>query len=174
MKKLTVHGNTYVFDKEKNHLLKRGLMDVYDQSKEVNEWVILDEYILWSARLQKIIIIPRWMVTDLSSIPKGLRWLISVNERHRLPSLPHDFGYKFSDSMVTPKELWDLIFQDFMREFGTSKFKRWVIYTAVKLGGQSSWEDVSKKFIPVEHRKTFIDAHPRLKLKVEDGEYDVV
>lgn len=170
-KTITIYGVDYHFDSKEDRLLKRGLLDIYELSDNPDEWVVLDEYIFWSSRLQSIIIIPRWMVTDLASVPKGFRWLISVNERHRIPSLPHDFGYKFSDELKSSKEDWDNVFNDFMKVFGTSTWKRYLMYMAVKVGGKSSWEDNSVKFIPKEHRLVYKDLHKHLNLDIEDGKY---
>lgn len=170
-KTIRVLGEEYSFDPTKNVVLQRGLFDVYDLSDNPDEWFVLKEFVFWSARLQEVIIIPRWMVTDLSSVPKSLRWLVSVNERHRIPSLPHDFGYKFSDEVKSDKAVWDSIFLDFMTVYKVATWKKYLMYLAVKLGGRSSWLDVGMKFIPLEDRIYYQSLHRGLKLDTKQGYY---
>lgn len=172
---ITVLGNEYNLDtKRKPQILKRGLMDHYDKSKLGGEFVVLEEYIYWSAVLQKPIVIPRWFRTDLASIPQLFRSIISVNERHRLASLPHDliYGLHENGKKTFTRSQADAVLNEFCKYCGVPGWKRSLIVGAVRIGGWVSW---GKKrdgiFIDEVHRKLYIDAFPELDLEMLDGAY---
>lgn len=170
-----IHGKEYDFDPTQNHILKRGLLDPYTLSENTNEWVVLEEYIYWSAHLQAPIVVPQWMITDLASIPRVFRFLISVNERHRLASLPHDFGYALGEASYTKRKDWDKVLKDFCVEQGVNWWKTQSIYWAVRSGGWIAWKDVSDRmFIPREHRVWYIENFPELPLKERHGDFLLV
>jgi len=153
---------------DKDFIIKRGLIDPYTLSDNPDEWVVLSDFIFWSARIQDIVIVPRWMKTDLASIPKIFRSFISVNERHRLPSLPHDFGYSIA-GLSHPRSTWDGILKDFCKHQEVPLWKTFTIWGAVRLGGWLIWnknkdKDVNDMFIPLEHRKWYKKEFPILKL----------
>ena len=177
-----IEGRTYRFNPLKDQILKRGIIDTYSLSPKSNEWIVLDSYVFWSARLMAPIIIPRWFVTDLASVPKGLRWLISVNERHRLASLPHDFGYwlnRVSDRIdgqprVT-KGVWDSVLKDFCKQQRVSRWKTWAIHTAVRLGGNTAYTAPQELlFAPLEHRQWYQNVYPLYNLDRSVGEFAVL
>lgn len=128
-----------LFHSDYDRVVKRGILDIYELSDEPDEWVVLDPYIFWSSRIQKAVVVPRWFITDLSSIPKPARILISVNERHRIPSLPHDVLYTLkgvlSEDDTITKEEADLVFLDFLKLFNVPTWKAQSMYWAVRLGG---------------------------------------
>lgn len=161
-------------DKSKDQLLKRGILDTYELHEDPNRWVILDEYVFWSARFQTIIVIPKWMHTDLASIPRGMRWLIGVNEEHRLASLVHDFGYKLGAKSNLSREDWDLLLRDFCIMFSSPRWKFMSMYLAVRCCGAAAWEREEDMMIPMEHRFHYIKALPKLKLSPEDGKYILI
>lgn len=170
---LEILGETYKFDPSKDSILKRGLIDPYLLSKNENEWVVIREYIFWSSRLQSPIVVPRWFITDLASIPPAFRGLISVNERHRLASLPHDVGYRMishKNTTITRKK-WDLVLRDFCRQQGVSWFKARMMYFAVRLGGWTITKiEKQPMYIPDEHKRFYMDRYGYLGLTIEDGE----
>lgn len=171
---LVILNHLYKFDPSKPRLLKRGLIDIYEMSPEVDEWVVINSYIMWSAVLQKPIVIPRWFKTDLSSIPKRLRWLVSVNERHRLASLPHDLLYVLSTwgKYTYPRKKADQVLLEFCELMGVPYWKRYLIYGSVRMGGFFCYKgNVKPIFIPTEHRVKYQKAFPRLELNIGDGEY---
>lgn len=164
-----------IFDPSKDTILKRGIIDPYTLSPKENEWVVLDEFIYWSARFQKQIVIPRWMVTDLASIPQIFRFLISVNERHRLASLPHDYGYIFAETTEHSRKEWDKILKDFCKQQEVSWWKTQAIYAAVRAGGWWAWRTPAERdFIPLEHREWYVENFPQLVLSTQISEFMVV
>lgn len=157
------------FDPTVSQMIKRGFYVPYGNS----QWVVLDEFVFWSHRIQAGIVIPKWFLTDLASIPRGFRWLISVNEKHRDAALPHDVMYSFWSHLEVEKSEADLIFRDFLIVSDIPKWKRMSMYQAVNLFGGSSWLKREPRFASVgEKEKCVVDfAHlPCLDLGLEDGE----
>ena len=173
--KMIILGRQYKFDPGKSQILKRGIIDPYDLSPNPDEWVVLDEYIFWSHRLMQPIVVPRWFITDLASIPRIFRSLISVNEQHRLASLPHDLIYTIhamGQSGVKRKEA-DQVLSDFCELQRVPSVKRHAIYWAVRAGGWAVWRKKSKRmFAPIEHRMWYCrQFSSSLDLDISDGEY---
>ncbi len=170
---MKILGTNYTFDQEESQILKRGLIDPYDLSKASNEWVVLSEYILWSHRLQSPIVIPRWFITDLASIPKFARNFISVNERHRLASLPHDLLYILSgcESVNYSRKEADKVLSDFCKVMDVPTWKRRMIYSAVRSGGWKYFGDKKPMYIPIAHRRWYLEQFPHLNLDLDAGQY---
>ena len=167
-------GEVYIFDPTVDQILKRGILDPYTLSSEPNEWVVLREFVFWSARFQDHIIIPRWMCTDLASIPKIFRNILSVNDRHRLASLPHDFGYGLGEDSHHSRAEWDGILLDFCKQQKVPAWKRWLMWSGVRAGGWAAWNPAKKKlFIPMSHRRWYMNKFSYLQLSETDGYYRV-
>ena len=169
-----VLGGRYTFDTSKDIILKRGLLDPYSKSDIASEWVVLKEYVFWSKRLQKVIVVPNWMPTDLASIPRAFRFLIGVNERHRIASLVHDFGYRLAgqgETHLTRKD-WDLVLRDFCFVCGVPKWKAYTMYWALRAGGIFAYRSKEPSMhIPLEHREWYVEQFKSLSLSVEPGKY---
>lgn len=157
---------------EYDRVVKRGLLDFYELSDDDFEWLVIEPFIFWSARIQKFIIAPRWFTTDLASIPKRLRSLISVNGYHRHAAVVHDVLYTLADQGVCAKEEADLVFLDFMKLYNVSSTKQFLMYQAVDWFGKSSWEGASKVYAPMGHRKFYCNVHThKLRLITEEGSF---
>lgn len=166
-------GVDYVVDNPSlDRVVKRGLLDFYELSDDPDEWLVIEPFIFWSARIQKFIIAPRWFTTDLASIPKVVRSVISVNGYHRHAAVCHDVLYTLSDSNICTKEEADLVFSDTMKLYNVPSWKQWSMYIAVKYGGRSSWEGVGKVYAPIGHRKFYCNVHTdKLRLITEEGSF---
>lgn len=90
-----------------------------------------------------IIRVPRFFVTDLASIPKALRWLISQNEQHRRAAVLHDYLYYRQGhvglELLSRKEC-DQLFLEAMHKEGVPYWKRQTMYFGVRIGGWLAWE----------------------------------
>jgi hypothetical protein len=165
----------YSFNPGESQILKRGIIDPYDSSPNIDEWVVLDEYIFWSHRLMQPIVVPRWFITDLASIPRIFKPLISVNERHRLASIPHDLIYTLQalgQSTIKRKEA-DKVLSDFCKLQHVSNATRRMIYWAVRAGGWAVWGKTQKRmFAPITHRYWYRSQFSSsLDLDINAGEY---
>lgn len=173
LKHLCFDGQDYTFDPALPSMIKRGIIDPYDASAKNNEWVILEPYIYWSAVLQQVLVIPRWFRTDLASIPAAFRWLISVNERHRLASLPHDLIYTMHccGERTPSRYEADAVLLEFCQLMGVTRWKSLAIFHAVRVGGWVTWRKRKRsQFISNAHRGFYIAAFSnKIELPREDG-----
>lgn len=84
-------------------------------------------------------IVPKEFLTDLATIPAGLRGLISVNGQHRKAAVLHDYLYS-ADSPIKDRKEADLIFLEAMKECGVSWIIRNAMYRAVRVFGGAYWK----------------------------------
>lgn len=172
--RLEILGQEYIFDASRSQVLKWGLFLPYHLADEGGQWVILDEYIFWSHRIQHPLIVPRWFWTDLASIPQWCRSLISVNDRHWLAALPHDLAYvlqALGKNSFSRSEI-DLMLRDFCKVAGVEWWKRNAMYYAVRAGGWMWFNHTGKEmYIPSSHRFWYKDTYPHLNLDLSDGAY---
>ncbi len=143
-------------------ILQRPLFDVYDEGE--NAFVLIKPARFFSARLQRELETPAWFQTDFSTIPKLVRGLISVNERHRMAAVLHDLLYcwRFMGYRITRKEA-DLVLLDFCRLLKVPEWKCKVIYLAVRAGGWMYWGKKNKPVtVKPHHRAKYCKAHEPL------------
>lgn len=104
------------------------------------KWLLLASLDFWLD--SRLIRAPRGFETDLASIPKGFRWLISQNENHRKAAVIHDFLYSKKGDIGFPKysrKESDEIFLYAMKCSGVSWIKRSIMFRAVRVGGWFAW-----------------------------------
>ena len=101
------------------------------------EW-ILTKQLSYYSDLIGLVFVPVGFSTDLASIPKIFRGAISVNEEHRKPAIVHDWLY-VSRKLFTTRKICDLVFLEAMEISGVPKWKRNVMYVAVRAGGWIYW-----------------------------------
>lgn len=84
-------------------------------------------------------------VTDFASIPRFARIIIPKLGKYTKASVIHDFLYQRGSIPDSPKDsnprkTADVIFRDGMRDLGVVKWKRWVMWAAVRVGGHFAWK----------------------------------
>lgn len=75
------------------------------------------------------IVVPEGFLTDLASIPFFARWVLPVNDSHRLAAVVHDYLCRH-DGFDRP--LADRIFLEAMAVLGVPRWKRWPMFLAVR------------------------------------------
>lgn len=95
-----------------------------------NEWVVLTplQYRMFKVR--------RGFITDLASIPRILKSLISVNDDSRKPAVLHD--YLYTTQPVSRAEA-DFLFLEALESVGVGYMRRHTLYTGVRIGGWIAW-----------------------------------
>ncbi len=96
-----------------------------------------------------LITIPAGFQTDLASIPKIFWSLVSPLEAHFPAAVLHDYFYRVPNArqkinngigfVDITREVADEIFLEEMGDLKIPGWKRFVMYYAVRLGGNSSW-----------------------------------
>lgn len=115
---------------------------------EAYHWILADRMTYGSKLLGEIVEVPEGFATDLASIPRAFRFLISVNGNHRPAAIVHDYLYSKKGALtiknklvkVTRKQA-DQIFLEAMKELGVNFITRRVMYSAVRMGGWLHWSD---------------------------------
>lgn len=105
--------------------------------EDLDLWT-LDEDLLaqWN---QMVIVVPHGFDTDLASIPRGLWNILPKEDDHLYPSIVHDYGYQYGFGPLN-KEQIDLMFYEAMEACGVPAWKRWLMWTAVRMFGQAIWD----------------------------------
>ena len=97
---------------------------------------VLVRPLTWKLSNNKTISVPVGFTTDLASVPRGFRWLITGHSHTRKPAVVHD--YLYAKGYTTRKEA-DLLFRKGMRDTNTPAWKREAAYLGVRVGGWVSW-----------------------------------
>lgn len=82
--------------------------------------------------------VPAGFETDFASIPRFARVLIPKLGRYNKAAVIHDFIYQ-SDQIQLDRYQADVIFLDAMADLGVAKWKRTLMYWAVRIGGFLAW-----------------------------------
>jgi hypothetical protein len=82
--------------------------------------------------------IPRGWVTDLASIPAGLRGMLDVNGASRCPALAHDWLY---NTQRHDRAFADDVFRRALVFYGAAPSVARVYWLGVRAGGWAPWND---------------------------------
>lgn len=85
-----------------------------------------------------VISVPAGFVTDLATIPRIFWTLLPPDGKYAKAAIIHDYLY---DNALRTKQEADLIFLDGMVVLGVPKWKRTVMYWAVKIFGRGSYHN---------------------------------
>ncbi len=85
-----------------------------------------------------IISIPTGFETDFASIPRFARILIPKLGRYNKAAVIHDWMYQSGKGYR--RKFVDQFFLEAMSDLGVAKWKRYVMYWAVRLGGWMAWK----------------------------------
>jgi len=90
------------------------------------------------ARAYYQIRIPRGFETDFASVPRLCRLIIPKLGKYTKAAVVHDAIYQGETATFTRAEA-DRIFRDAMADLGVAKWKRVLMYWAVRIGGWMAW-----------------------------------
>jgi len=82
--------------------------------------------------------VPVGFVTDLASIPRVFWSFLPTDGEYAFAAIIHDYLYW---TQCRSRETSDNIFKFAMADLGVSNFTANIIFRAVRLGGQSGWDD---------------------------------
>ncbi|HGP2813971.1 TPA: DUF1353 domain-containing protein [Salmonella enterica] len=83
-----------------------------------------------------VISVPAGFVTDLATVPRIFRTLMPPDGKYAKAAIIHDYLY---DKALRTKQQADLIFLDGMTVLGVPKWKRAIMYQAVRLFGRGNY-----------------------------------
>jgi len=107
----------------------------------------LTESLEYESELVGRIVVPVGFVTDFASTPRLVWWLIPPEDYHYTRgAVVHDWIY---NQHLYQKAVCDLVFLEAMTALQTPKWKRTVMYLAVKWFGASAYNNERKQLITV-------------------------
>jgi len=109
---------------------KLKLRVILEPCEKAREWRVVEQIQYKSAVVEK------GFITDLSSIPIGLRWLFPHGGAKAFASVIHDHIYR---NQYLPRSFADDFFLDAMLENGVKPWKANVMYAGVRLFGWIAW-----------------------------------
>jgi hypothetical protein len=103
-----------------------------------NLWKVIEEfeYHVGSYPSEEIIKVPDGKITDFASVPRIFWIIISPVDRHAKAAVVHDYCYMVKYST---KSRCDEIFLEGLEVLGVAKWKRYVMYWAVKYFAWPAW-----------------------------------
>ncbi|OZU14097.1 phage tail protein [Salmonella enterica subsp. enterica serovar Altendorf] len=85
-----------------------------------------------------VISVPAGFVTDLATVPRIFWTLLPPDGKYAKAAIIHDYLY---DNALRTKKEADLIFLDGMTVLGVPKWKRTIMYWAVRLFGRGNYRN---------------------------------
>ncbi|EDQ5930015.1 DUF1353 domain-containing protein [Salmonella enterica subsp. enterica] len=108
------------------------------------EWRIYEPFEFYlSVDNSDVIAVPAGFVTDLATIPRIFWSVMSPDGKYAKAAIIHDYLY---DNALRTKYEADLIFLDGMTVLGVPKWKRTIMYWAVRLFGRGNYTNKSQAF----------------------------
>lgn len=106
-----------------------------------SQWA-LDKDLIYQTPTDGLISVPRGFICDLASIPRIFQVLIPVNDKHRQAATLHDWLY-YKKGIIGQycynRAQCDQMFLQAMAETGVSRWKRYSMFFAVRIGGYLAW-----------------------------------
>lgn len=87
-----------------------------------------------------VITVPKGFLTDLASVPLGLRLFFPKDGEYTPAAVVHDYLYSKINNTGINRELADKIFNFIMKELNVVDYKRKAMYKAVRVFGELAWE----------------------------------
>jgi hypothetical protein len=103
-------------------------------------WKLTKPLVYISLLTAEAITVPTGFVTDFASIPGWVAVDFDIAQR---AAVVHDWLYQ---THKLPKPVADSVFLEAMVSLGKPAWRRWILYTAVKLFGQSSYDSGPSRF----------------------------
>ena len=145
--------------RERNSFLTPLVVEVLPSGKRFR--LYNDFTYLWRREYIEIHV-QRGFETDFASIPRSLRIIIPKLGRYNKAAVIHDAIYqdhiiKLGDhiSFIFNRKWADICFLDAMADLGVAKWKRTLMYWAVRIGGFLVWKGHSPKQPPKQLTELF-------------------
>jgi len=114
---------------QKSHFKTGCYVEVLDNP---GMFMLTEELIYYSAKLDKDIQVPAFYVTDFASIPWFFHSIIQVNGKHRKPAVLHDYLCTDGETIGISQRDADLIFYEAMESMDTRLTQRTIMFGMVR------------------------------------------
>lgn len=112
-------------------------------------WELERSLVYDSAILPFRVEVPRGFKTDFASVPRlPMAYLLTGNTAHR-PAVIHDYFYRnhreheYRNSLT--RKIVDEVFYEAMLAEGVDRWRAWLMWSAVRTFGASSWESLPEE-----------------------------
>jgi len=93
---------------------------------------------------ETFITVPMHFVTDLASIPKGVRWMLPPDGPYAKAAVIHDFMYEFASEYGWSRAYADLVFKEGMERLKVPAHTRTIMYRSVRMFGHRNFDKISE------------------------------
>lgn len=100
-------------------------------------FVLNDEFPFCDAVTGKVIVVPKWYVTDFASVPWYGQGVVNPQGPTARAAIIHDWLYTVGEK--GKRQEADDIFYRAMKKFGVSDFEAGIAYNAVRAGGERGY-----------------------------------
>lgn len=97
------------------------------------------EFVYVDAETGRTIVVPAGFICDGASIPRALWTVIAPSDLSECAWLLHDWLYRYGASEGWTRKEADRLFYRINREQKESRFKSWLAYRGVRLGGSGAF-----------------------------------
>ena len=124
-----------------------------------NHWRVIESFEFHSGEPYSglFVRVPEGFVTDLASIPVGVRWLIPKAGKNAQAAACHDVLYKtgvmimrvaaVENQVPVSRAMCDSMMYQAMRALGVKVWRREMIYRGLQVGGWMAWNRLRKNAV---------------------------
>ena len=108
-----------------------------------DDWQLQTPLVYWSVFLNRKLTVPAGFITDFASVPRMpfIYWF--AGGATEAPAVLHDWFYRTCTLKVSRKQADDLLYEAIVAR-GYSRFRGWLMWAGVRVGGYWSYETRDK------------------------------
>lgn len=92
--------------------------------------------VIYETHEHDLITVPDGFITDLASVPRLARPVVSVHGDHSMAAVVHDYLYQ---NRIGTRAWADMVFRQALQDVGVGTIKRYSMWAAVRVGGWLYW-----------------------------------
>lgn len=120
-------------------MTKLEVEEVSDSSNDGRgAWRLLQPLVYASDVLNNTVTVPTGFITDFASVPRLPFVFMFTGDSAHMAATVHDWLYA---SHMTTRSQADAVFREAAIETGVPKWRAWVMWAGVRVGGASHWYD---------------------------------
>lgn len=105
--------------------------------KDDGKWRLTAPLIYRSDVADQTFVVPKGFVTDYASVPRAPLVFLLCGDTSTLASVVHDFLYT---AHPVTRDIADAVLKEASLLTGVPKWRAWLMWAGVRLGGASHWE----------------------------------
>ena len=101
--------------------------------------VVLDSEVVYLSNDGREFVVPVGFTCDLASVPRLIRSVSTPWQQSARSGVLHDCGYRWFEVFGIPRRGMDDLYNEALRSDGVSRFRAWLQWSGVRLGGWRAW-----------------------------------